>query len=890
MEPWMKRMLKGIFMFPFFLLGITFANGQADFGAYYTKLNTGQEWEEYSRTGEHPEIIVRVPEAKGQLVFWRGNSYLPYWKTDKGQWNFPEMISRSGDGEKPMPDKVNTYSHVEIMENTASSVLVHWRYLASFSVGNPHGQVNPNNFAEEDFLITPDGRVRRIIKKGTDKIDDWNDPLNHTLQILQLSANGVNETSRINPGHSLEKTVVKGNPEKGLPIAGPRLSFTFDEGTGDSTSENISKKSVPVPGHKTLWKKGVSGTALQFDGYNTVVSVPADRSHQLSDASLTLEGWFAIGAYPWNWAPLVQQGDDDGFFLGVDSHGYPGFMAKINGWWHQLSVPNQPPFNDPNHLELFRWYHVAGVYNKTDGMMRLYINGNEIASRYAGTSGVQTVNADIRIGKADKMRQPTEGTNTNLPSDYGFDGLIDEVRIYAVALSGTQVAESYRNFNPGPAIANSPDMQKRGFPNPATKGGFGAVFTHLPYFETWENMWRFGPYADVVVGFDQLPVKYVFWRGVSYIPMMVNESNQWFTNEFSETGFSETAPGDCEPMSDKGCRDSHVRVIENNGARVVVHWRYRLANASYHWANYDTATGWGEIADWYFFIYPDGVITKKMRCYTFYPDTFHEWNEQIAVLGEGQQPGSVIEKEPVMTLVDSTGKSFEYNWISSPPNPDYKGKIIQKIHLTGKYDPFSIQAFNGGSVYSGEVTWYSVTPSWNHWPTAQINSSGRNASFPDRAAHSSISGTLWPYSVRERGKIIFDEVNLMEGMTEQPAASLTNLAKSWLKAPALIPVSGGTSQGYVQSRRAYLLGLTGTAPLSFQIAASSNNPIQNLCFEVKNWKNRTAKASVKVNGVARIPGPDFRQGVNIDTDGTYTLIVWLRMSADQPRNFEIAAK
>ena len=105
-------------------------------------------------------------------------------------------------------------------------------------------------------------------------------------------------------------------------------------------------------------------------------------------------------------------------------------------------------------------------------------------------------------------------------------------------------------------------MQKRAFSIPTTGGQFKAVYTHLPYYETWENLWRFGEYPDVVVGFDQLPIKYVFWRGVSYIPMIVNEKNQWYTNEFNETG-GPNAPGDNEPMSDKGCWNSHARIIEN---------------------------------------------------------------------------------------------------------------------------------------------------------------------------------------------------------------------------------------------------------------------------------------------------------------------------------------
>ena len=889
--------IKAIFTCLSIILATALVSGQIDFGAYYTKLNTGQDWETYSRTGEHPDIKVDISKAGGQLVFWRGSSYLPYWKTSKGQWNLAEIVPRSGDGTTQMPDRVNLFSHVEIITNTASEIVIHWRYLSTFSAGNPYGNVDPNNFTEEVFTISPDGKVKRVIKKGTEKIDDWNDPLNQLTQNLQLGASGIKEISRVEPRHSAPAAKLVGNPEKGPSVVKPCVWFKFDEAQGDVTKESVSNTSIIVPGHKTLWKNGISGTAMEFDGYHTAVILPAAKSPNLAGGTvafigaentgdLTLEGWFALGAYPFNWAPIVQQGDDNGYFLGIDSHGYPGFMANINGWRHQLCVANKPPFNDANHLELFRWYHIAGVYSKSDGMMRLYINGKEIASIFAGFNGIQTANTDIRVGKAGVLREPTEGTNTNLYSEFGLDALIDEVKIYNVALNGSQVATLFDNYNPGMAIINVPDIQKRSFPNPSTNGEFKAIYTHLPYYETWENLWRFGQYPDVVVGFDQLPTKFVFWRGVSFVPTMVNDLNQWFTNEFSETGFTKAAEGDCEPMSDKGCWDSHVRVIENNGARIVVEWRYRLSNPSHKWAFYDAATGWGDIADWYFYIYPDGVASKIMRCYTSTPDYWHEWDEQIVVLGEGQHPESVVEKAPVMTLVDSTGKAVDYDWNPNPPNPDYKKKIIQKIYFTGKYDPFTIQKFDDGDIYGGERTWYSVFPNWNHWPTSQINSSGRNAFFPDRAGHSSISHLFWPISSQQRGKIPYDEKILMEGMTDQPAIGLTGLARSWLKAPAVANVSGGTSQGYNQSHRAYSFTF-GSAPLSFKIAATDNNPIHNLCFEIKNWKSRSAIAKLKINGASQVASPNFRQGVNIDTDGTYTLIVWVGLTANSLQSFEI---
>jgi hypothetical protein len=278
-----------------------------------------------------------------------------------------------------------------------------------------------------------------------------------------------------------------------------------------------------------------------------------------------------------------------------------------------------------------------------------------------------------------------------------------------------------------------------------------------------------------------------------------------------------------------------------------------------------------------------------MRCYTSKPDTWHEWNEQIVILGEGQHPETVLRRAPVMTVVDGDAKTTTYDWNPEPPKPDFKGKIIQMIHLSGKYQPFAIQNFTGGGTYRGERTWYSAFPSWNHWPTAQINSSGRNATFPDRAAHSSISGLLWPLSGAQTGKVTFQEKILIEGMTDQPPSSLTTLAKSWLNAPPVANVSGGTSRGYAPSRRAYAFQWE-SAPLRFEIAATDSSPIHNLCLEIRNWKSRATRAELKINGASQPPGPGFRQGTHPDRDGTWTLILWVGLTARTPQEFQITEK
>jgi hypothetical protein len=241
-----------------------------DFGAYYTRLVTGADWELFDRTGEFADIVVDLGSDKGKFIFWRGASYLPYWENASGKKFFvDEIIPRRGDGSDLMPDKVNTYSHVSLIVSSEAEATVHWRYLPDFEGTNPHTGVAANQFVDEYFTLTPDGVVRRQIKTGTEKIDDWNDPANKITQILMLSQRGIVEKERIAAAIDGETEITEGNTIIEETIVEPLVWFKFDEASGDLTQESRSKAESIIPGDKTNWKKGVSGTALQFDGYKT---------------------------------------------------------------------------------------------------------------------------------------------------------------------------------------------------------------------------------------------------------------------------------------------------------------------------------------------------------------------------------------------------------------------------------------------------------------------------------------------------------------------------------------------------------------------------------------------------------------------------------------------
>jgi hypothetical protein len=851
---------------------------KVSFGAFYTKVNSGQPFETYSRTGKYADIVVQVSHAGGRLVFWRGASYLPYWETSSKDY-VPEVIFRKGDGTGMMPDRVNTFSHVRIIENSPEQVIVHWRYEADFEGGNPKTKVETEDFVDEYFTIKPDGRVVRTIKKCTAHIDDWHDPLNKTTQTFTLTAAGIIDLSTKGPAVSSRPDKISGNPIQGPVVGAPVAWWKFDEGAGLTATESVNELRTTILGHKGLWKEGVSGTALQFDGYFSQVSLPSSAS-PIIDHALTLEAWVAIGAYPWNWAPLVQQGDDEGYFLGIDGHGYPGFRVRAGDQWLTLDLSGDPPYSD--NLKCYRWYHLAGTYDKAAGKMCLYINGRLAGEKSVAHSEVQTTQDPIQIGKG-KDRIPVDNYKKNSTS-YAFDGLIDEVRIYDVALGPDRVAQSYANFNPGSMVVDNPDMQPRLFPTEDTDGRFDARYVTLSYHEAWDNVFRVSDHADIVVGFDELPTRFVFWRGMTYIPHMVNEKGQWYTNEFNETWDNAGQ----EPMADQLSQYNHVRIIERTPARIVVHWRYPLINTQKIIARYDSDTGWGEWSDWYWTIYPDGIAAKRMRCWHTFKGS-HEWHTGWPTLPPNQRPEDVVETDPFLTLIDLDGQVFNHPWDRTVRVDFSKGRNIHVVHLTGRYDPVDISDNTGGNAHYGDggvQPWFSDFPAWNHWPISLSESVGRPAHFPDRAIHSSLVRANPQTYARETGPAPWEEKVMLEGMTDLKSGALVTLARSWLKSPQLTHVTGATSQGYERSERAYKL--TAMAPtLSFQIEASDINPIYNPAFVIKNWHSPTAQAALKIDGVPCKPGPDFRQGVIIDTDGTYTLVIWLDDQATSTRTFEI---
>jgi hypothetical protein len=467
---------------------------------------------------------------------------------------------------------------------------------------------------------------------------------------------------------------------------------------------------------------------------------------------------------------------------------------------------------------------------------------------------------------------------------YSLDGILDEVMIHDDVLSEKTIAEFYRASKP----SEKPDLPIRIMPSgPPGPGVFGASYMHLAYYPEWDALWPVSSDPDVVVQFDDSPVRVVFWRGTRYGPAWVMEKDKWMGDQSIENFNNQD--GCIEHMLDPRCRFSHVRIIENTPARVVVHWRYCPTSANANHSQVNPISGWEDWVDEYYTFYPDQVGVRKVILHS---EGRALWPEEVIGLCQpGQKPEDLVDLE-AMTLVNLKGKSHTYTWSETTPkviqgdkylhfgsNPEERPVII-RVNMKSEYKPFQIfETTNRIRIFAHEHRkGFSHFPWWNHWPVAQVPSDGRYCQAADRASHFSLA---WggPPPHKGEGKTYWWA--WIYGATKDDAETLVPLGRSWLFPPSLTFKRADFTARYDLTQRCYVVSgyKKGTEErLLFTLEASTDSPIVNPAFVVENWGYRPPE--VLVNSKLVPKGKSVRYG-HIRRVNRYDLVVWLQLDTDR---------
>lgn len=833
------------------------------FGAYYTNVGSND-----SITGKFADLVVNVDHEK-QLIFCRESGYLPYLKIGDEKWYVDELFEKRSNEPTAEIDEFNKYSYVRIIENTSEKIIVHWRYIPDMR------SIGFRSVVNEYFIITPDRKMSRIIRVGDMDLNIYKDPKSRMVQEMKITGNGIRRLSlKEADTTSVPNQAIKGSPIKDQQLVKPVAWWRFDEGlheSDDNTFESIGNIRCPVSGNITLWKQGVSGTALAFDGYDSKVILDPGRS-SLFQYNFTIEAWIVLGAYPWDWGPIIDYTTEDtsGLYFGINSDGKAGILLNKGEEKAALISEVQIP--------LYQWTHVAVSFDNGTDLLGIYINGMK-------SGEIETVGQDFNFNKTDLSiglnKWPKKTANHvsrdyppevrtplgNQPRIYGIEGLIDEVKIYDQAIAGTQLAEIYRMTSPSDEIRVNPDLEKRILPGEVDGENakkFEAYYTSLKFHELWDNMWRSGDYPDVVVKFDELPVSIIYWRGINYGPSYVTENNKWMSDQSSETG---TEYGCAEHMADKQNRYSHVRIIENTPARIVVHWRYASADITYKLSEDKAWT------DEYHYIYPDGTLLRFVHWYTG-----EEGFQDLQFLSAPAEKQEDIVHLQAMSIANIRGDVQDMDWTDGIPRTKVDHATIAWINFKSEYKVFAIfpKEVNGIAAWGARER---ATPEtrfagpWNHWPVGQMPNDGNYSIHHDRVSSSALGGSNPRYMA-------------MYGFTNEKVNKLIPLDKSWNHAPNVINCEGAESSGYEREQKAYSF-LARSNELSFTIDASQDNPLVNPCFEIDQW-NSGLRAILLIDNKVVDEGKSFRQGITLNEKGQEKLIIWLKMNVGSRISFKIS--
>ena len=217
----------------------------------------------------------------------------------------------------------------------------------------------------------------------------------------------------------------------GTPVTSPSTSglisrYDFTANANDSQGSNN--------GTSSAIKLGTG--AYEFDGTDDFVNLGTDSGLNLLNGG-TVAMW------------VNTDNITDRRFAGKGS----------NGAWELLSetTDNKVKFrvNDGSVKNVIgttalsdgTWYHIAGVYDKSAGEIRLYVNGT-LENTTTGVGQIATINTATYLGR-------NEGGNY-------YDGKIDDVGIWDRVLTATEIGKLVNNNQPSPNITDSPAYTKVG--------------------------------------------------------------------------------------------------------------------------------------------------------------------------------------------------------------------------------------------------------------------------------------------------------------------------------------------------------------------------------------------------------------------------------------------
>ena len=206
-----------------------------------------------------------------------------------------------------------------------------------------------------------------------------------------------------------------------LPVApGLRLDIPFFEGSGTKVLD-VSGKGNHGTITDAVWTRDENGVAMSFNGTSAYIDCGNDASLNITK-EITIEMWVKFDDLT-NRSYTIAKGKytSDGWYWRVISDGSwsVAYNWSGNGYYPDSGID----------LPTGEWLHLVTVLDNVTPRVDFYKNGVWQAYTNPSQSFIGNADRTLLIGKSH--------------DGYPHNGAIDEVRIYAVALTASQIKRRY---------------------------------------------------------------------------------------------------------------------------------------------------------------------------------------------------------------------------------------------------------------------------------------------------------------------------------------------------------------------------------------------------------------------------------------------------------------
>jgi len=190
--------------------------------------------------------------------------------------------------------------------------------------------------------------------------------------------------------------------------------WKFDETQGNTAADSSGNNHNGTVVGQATWTQGRIGGAIDLNGHDNFVRI-ADKPAFDFAGNATVACWVRMRSVPAKWMAIVTKGDTAWRLSTLESEMKFHFGVKN---WEGAFV------NSATTVSANEWHHVAGVYD--GNAVKLYLDGTLDATA-PWNEGIGRNNFDVLIGENAEQK------------GRGFDGLIDDVRVYNYALSDNEI-------------------------------------------------------------------------------------------------------------------------------------------------------------------------------------------------------------------------------------------------------------------------------------------------------------------------------------------------------------------------------------------------------------------------------------------------------------------